>query len=88
MVVRIHIDPPRGSACGTLTLVHSGGRGAVFDAVRPSFVNRPCRTTITVWIHGPADSSRFWPTEHCTSYLPTSSCGGWVINRRCWRRRR
>ena len=30
-------------------LVHSGGRGAVFDAVHPSFVNRPCRTTITVW---------------------------------------
>ena len=39
-------------------------------------------------VHGPADSSRFWPTEHCTSYLPTSSCGGWVINRRCRRRRR
>ena len=30
-------------------LVHSGRRGAVFDAVHPSFVNRPCRTTITVW---------------------------------------
>ena len=29
--------------------VHSGRRGAVFDAVHPSFVNRPCRTTITVW---------------------------------------
>jgi hypothetical protein len=39
----------RRPACGTLTLVHSGGRGAVFDAVHPSFVNRPCRTTITVW---------------------------------------
>jgi hypothetical protein len=23
--------------------------GAVFDAVHPSFVKRPCRTTITVW---------------------------------------
>jgi hypothetical protein len=41
--------PARRSACGTLTLVHSGGRGAVFDAVYPSFVNRLCRTTITVW---------------------------------------
>jgi hypothetical protein len=41
--------PGRGSACGTLNLVHSGRRGAVFDAVHPSFVNRPCRTTITVW---------------------------------------
>jgi hypothetical protein len=75
--VFVHFQTPAGgSAIGTLTLVHSGRRGAVFDAVHPSFVNRTFRT-ITVWSTRPADSSRFWPTEHCTSYLPTSSCGGW-----------
>jgi hypothetical protein len=63
------------SACGTLTLVHSGRRGPCLTPSTPASSIAPARRRLQSGVHGPADSSRFWPTEHCTSYLPTSSCG-------------
>jgi hypothetical protein len=76
-----------GSACGTLTLVHSGGRGAVLDAVNPSFVNRPYRTTITVWS---TRAGRFVSllADRALHFVPADLIvGDWVINRWCRRRR-
>jgi hypothetical protein len=73
------------SACGTLTLVHSGGRGAVFDAVHPSFVNRPCRTTITVWS---TRAGRFVSLLADRAVPVPADLIVRVINRPCRRRRR
>jgi hypothetical protein len=69
-------------------LVHSGRRGAVFDAVHSGFVDHPWRSTITV------SNTRGRPIRLALAdralhlLLGASSCGGWVINRRCRRRRR
>jgi hypothetical protein len=83
-----HVIPVGRSACGTLTLFTLAGAAPCLTPSTPASSIAPAGRRSQSGVHGPADSSRFWPTEHCTSYLPTSSCGGWVINRRCRRRRR
>ena len=53
--------------------------GRIIAVLRPSIPASsiaPAGRRSQSGVHGPADSSRFWPTEHCTSYLPTSSCLG------------
>jgi hypothetical protein len=67
----------KGSACGTLTLFTLGGRGAVFDAVHPSFVNRPCRTTITVWS---TRAGRFVSllADRALHFVPADLIVGWL----------
>ena len=62
-----------------LRLVNRGALSLAFlDA--PVMALRPCRT-ITVW-RARDRPIRLAFGQHCTLYLPTSSCGGWVIIRR------
>ena len=67
--------PAERSACGTLTLFTLAGAAPCLTPSTPALSIAPAGRRSQSGVHGPADSSRFWPTEHCTLYLPTSSCG-------------
>ena len=69
-----------------LILPDEGRIIAVFEAVHPSFVNRPCRTTITVWS---TRAGRFVSllADRALHFVPADLIVR-VINRRCRRRRR